>query len=53
MNADDLIMVARVCPVKIKRRKFTDEMVWCTPDLNMRVVRDCDVPDGLPIILEY
>lgn len=33
-------MVASISPVQVKRCKFTNKMVWSSPDLHMRVVSD-------------
>ena len=34
-----------VSSVKVKRSELSDEMVWCSPDLDMGVMRDRDEPN--------
>lgn len=38
LDAEGLVMVACVCPVQSKRGKLSDEMIGCSPYLNVGVV---------------
>ena len=39
-------MVAGIRPMQIEGRKLPDEVIWRSPDLNVRIVGDCNKPEG-------
>lgn len=48
LNAQYLVVMSSVGTVKIKGSKFSDEMIWRVPDLDVRVVGSRDVPKDTP-----
>ena len=44
LNAQNFIMMTRVRSVEHERSKLPHQMVGRSPDLDMRIMGDCDVP---------
>ena len=44
LDAQHLAMMPGVSTMKVEGSKFPDEMIGCAPDLNVRIMRDRNVP---------
>lgn len=43
LDADNLVVMPGIRAVELERREFSNKVVGSTPDLDMRVMLDCDV----------